>query len=636
MPRARFPRRFALFTSKSALSSFRETALKFFGQLYARLAGFAADGVSRACGMQRHRVYAIQSSNVVTPKGVEAKSILVDDGVIVEVAPYGKYKAGRGAKYAEIPFFDAGDAVISPGVIDAHMHMNSPGRDEWEGSAHATRAAAAGGVTTVVDMPLNGIPSTTTAETVASKRAAIEKAGATVDVAFWGGVVQANVRDASVLRGMLEAGVVGFKAFLSDPGTKEFDAVSPSELAETAIGVLADAKPPRPLVVHAELVDAESESAWAKGDKHLHATWEASRPDSFEVNAIDAMLNAWNETDSKRRGRLHIAHVSAIAAARKVASARAEMGFGARLTMETCPHYLTFANEEIGIGDTKLKCAPPIRNAANREALWNMLLGDAPAASAPLDAPLLGASELDLVGSDHSPCPPDLKRFEGSHFGNAWGGINGAQYLLTATHAALHRRVLARVGGRRRSEWESMPAEGRAPLSQYVGEEVRSLTLPWLAEHLSLAPARLAGLDKRKGSIEAGKDADFVVWEPLTVGEEAVGSNAGELGMSRHAQMSPYLDLSPWSREDERATPRMPLGRVLATYVRGNRVFERVAAVDASDLASEGAPGTGAYVGPAGSEADRDLYAYPPPSESTPIFATQACGSVVLRGHRGY
>ncbi len=339
------------------------------------------------------------------------------------------------------------DEVLLPGLVDTHVHVNEPGRTEWEGFATATRAAAAGGVTTIVDMPLNSIPPTTTVAALEEKRAAAE-GHVRVDVGFWGGAVPDNLADLEALH---EAGVFGFKCFLIDSGVSEFPHLEPdafaAAMAETArLGAL--------MIAHAEDGTLIDESAL---DGTHYAGFLASRPRAAEDAAIGLVIEQAEATS----GRAHVVHLSSSDAVPALHAARAA---GVDVSVETCPHYLTFDAEHIADGATELKCCPPIREAANRESLWAAL----------------ASGDLDFVVSDHSPCTVDLKQRGGGDFGKAWGGIASVQLGLPAV-------------------WTGARARGHA-----LTDVVR-----WMAT----APADRVGLS-HKGRIEVGADADLVRFAP--------------------------------------------------------------------------------------------------------------------------
>jgi allantoinase len=385
----------------------------------------------------------VRSRRVVT-ETIAPAAIHIRGGKIDRVAAWDDVPAGARLD-------DAGELAVLPGIVDTHVHLNEPGRTEWEGFATATRAAAIGGVTTLVDMPLNSIPATTTREAFAAKRAAAAGQCA-VDVGFWGGVVPGN---AGELAGLIADGVRGFKCFLIDSGVAEFGWVGEAELAP-AMAILAGLG--APLLVHAELagpIDAVA-PALAAADPRRYATYLASRPPAAEEAAIALVTRLCRAT----RARTHIVHHSAASALDQLRSARAE---GLPLTAETCPHYLHFTAEAIPDGATPFKCAPPIRDAANREALWRALADGV----------------LDLVASDHSPCSPGLKAIEAGDFVAAWGGVSGLQLALPVV-------------------WTEASARGHS--------------LADVARWMSAAPARLARL-AGKGAIAAGRDADLVVFD---------------------------------------------------------------------------------------------------------------------------
>lgn len=384
----------------------------------------------------------ISSSRVVTPDGERPGSVVVSDGRIQAILP-------RGDAPAATRTIDAGEAALLPGVVDTHVHINEPGRTEWEGFTTATRAAAAGGVTTVVDMPLNSIPPTTTVAALHAKQQAA--AASLVDYGFWGGVVPGNVDH---LGPLLDAGVLGFKCFLVPSGVDEFAPVDESDL-RLAMPVLAarDAV----LLAHAERPGPIARAAGAAaGDPRRYATWLASRPEAAELEAIELLLALSRETGC----RVHIVHLAAAAALPTLKAAREG---GAAITVETCPHYLTFAAEEIADGATAFKCAPPLRDRANRDRLWDGL----------------ERGIIDLVASDHSPAPVHLKQLERGDFMTAWGGIASLELSLAAT---------------------------------WTGAQARGHGLVDLSRWMSNEPARLAGLD-RKGRIAPGCDADLVIFD---------------------------------------------------------------------------------------------------------------------------
>lgn len=401
--------------------------------------------------------WAIRSRRVVTPEGERAAAVLVRGERIAAVLPFD-------AVPSSCPTEDVGERALLPGLIDTHVHINEPGRTDWEGFATATRAAAAGGITTLVDMPLNSSPVTTTAAALAAKRAAAEEQ-LSVDCGFYGGIVPGNRGDVEPL---IEAGVLGFKAFLCHSGIDEFPNATEADL-RAALPALAAAG--LPLLVHAELLsplDGEAERWFAK-EPRSYAAYLASRPRRWEHEAIRLLIALCREY----RARTHIVHLAAADALPAIAAARAD---GLRLSVETCPHYLVFGAEEIPDGDPRFKCAPPIRGRDDREGLWQGLRDGL----------------IDTIGSDHSPAPPDSKYLASGDLRRAWGGIASLQLLLPVVFTQASRR---------------------------------GHSLADVVQWLSRRPAELVGLTGRKGGLTPGCDADLVVFDAtveLTVTPESL------------------------------------------------------------------------------------------------------------------
>jgi allantoinase len=385
---------------------------------------------------------AVVATRAVTPDGIVAVTVGVLDGRIAAVEPIGTdLPAARTVRLDE-------DEVLLPGLVDTHVHVNDPGRSEWEGFDTATRAAAAGGVTTIVDMPLNSLPPTVDPDALQVKRkAAVGRVH--VDVGFWGGAVPGNLDS---LRPLHEAGVFGFKCFLLDSGVPEFPPLTHFELAD-ALRALREFD--GLMIVHAE--DAEVIDAAPPSCGRRYRDFLASRPRRAENEAIKAVITLARRTGA----RVHILHLSSADALPLIAEAKAD---GLPITAETCPHYLSFSAETIPDGATQFKCCPPIREDANRDALWRGLADGV----------------IDLVVSDHSPCTEDLKRLDTGDFGHAWGGVASLQLGLPVVWTEARRRGhdLARV-----------------------------------ADWMAAGPAALTGLT-RKGRIAVGMDADLSVFAP--------------------------------------------------------------------------------------------------------------------------
>ena len=388
----------------------------------------------------------IRSRRVITPLFIGPASVHISEGRVAAIREWDDMPAG-------VPLTDAGSSVVMPGNVDAHVHVNEPGRTEWEGYKTATRAAAAGGVTTIVDMPLNSIPPTTTLAGFEKKLIAAS-GKCTVDVAFWGGVVPGNTAE---LEPLIERGVRGFKCFLIHSGVDEFPHVTESDLR---IAMPELARLDSVLLVHAEVagpIDAAAASL-AGLDPREYETFLRSRPRESENEAIALMIRLCRETGC----RVHIVHHSSSDALQDLRSAKAE---GLPLTVETCPHYLTFAAEEIADGATHFKCCPPVRERENREKLWEAVAD----------------GTIDMVVSDHSPCTPALKLQDSGDFMDAWGGIAALQFGLPVM-------------------WTNL--------------KVRGFGLADLTRLMSVRPAKLAGLADSKGKLAAGFDADIVIWNP--------------------------------------------------------------------------------------------------------------------------
>jgi allantoinase len=448
----------------------------------------------------------IRGKRVVLPTGaatprsqhtIAPASIHIRDGRIVAIGAHDDATNG-----SEV--FEADEqSLVMAGLVDTHVHINEPGRTEWEGFWTATRAAAAGGVTTVVDMPLNSIPPTTTVAGLNAKMDAA-RLQCHVDMAFWGGVVPGNTSELAPLQ---SSGVVGFKCFLIHSGVDEFPNVSETDLRLampelTRLGSL--------LIVHAEVpgpIDRAGlpachggvESSDTSVCSTQYQTFLESRPRAAENEAVELMIRLSSEFDT----RIHIVHHSSADALPMLAEAKRA---GLKITAETCPHYLTFCAEDVPDGATEFKCCPPIREKENCEQLWRAL----------------GDGTIDMIVSDHSPCPPELKLKESGDFLAAWGGISSLQFRLPVIWTELRQR---------------------------------GLDLSDLVEWLCVAPARLVGLDKSKGSITIGKDADLVIWNP----EASYRIEPGSIH-HRH-KLTPYA-------------ARELLGVVQTTFLRGRKVYD--------------------------------------------------------------
>jgi allantoinase len=386
----------------------------------------------------------IRGKQVVLPSGVAPAAIHIAGDTITAVTDYDRVPDGCELIQAD------DDSIVMPGLVDTHVHVNEPGRTEWEGFATATRAAAAGGTTTLIDMPLNSIPPTTTVEGFEEKlNAAIGKCY--VDVGFWGGVIPGNTDE---LEPLFAAGVVGFKCFLVHSGVDEFPNVTEADLRK-AMPVLT--KLGAVLIVHAEVPGPieEHETQAAARD---YKTFLSTRPRAAENQAIEMMIRLSGEYATK----VHIVHHSSADA---LPALRAAKESGVPITAETCPHYLSIAAEDVADGATEFKCCPPIRERENCEQLWSALQDET----------------INMIVSDHSPCPPDLKLRETGDFISAWGGISSLQLRLPIVWTEARRRGFSVVD---------------------------------LSRWLCAAPAAIVGLQDRKGKLAAGYDADMVIWNP--------------------------------------------------------------------------------------------------------------------------
>jgi allantoinase len=434
-------------------------------------------------------VVLVRSRRVVLPRGIEAASLEIRDGKIAAIGPFDRVMQGVGV-------IDAGDNYVLPGLVDTHVHINEPGRTDWEGFRTATRAAAAGGYTTLVDMPLNNLPETTTVPNLRLKQSAA-CGQCTIDYGFWGGVVADNQAH---VRALASAGVLGYKCFLIHPGVDGFTMVTRAQLEaampEVAVSGL-------PLLVHAELpepIEQATARLNAEGcDWKRYSTYLASRPDAAEVEAIRLMIEL-----SRNYGcRVHVVHLSSSEALPQLQAARAE---GLPITVETCPHYLHFAAEDIADGATLYKCAPPIRSRANRERLWQALEN----------------GDIDLIATDHSPCLPEMKTLGNRSFLEAWGGIASLQLALPLV-------------------WTEAQKRGHA-----ITEVVR-----WMGEQ----PAKLAGLQRKKGAIREGHDADLVIFDP------DAKFKVDPAGLEHRHPITPY-------------SGEMLSGVVEMTFLRGEKIFD--------------------------------------------------------------
>ncbi len=388
--------------------------------------------------------FGISSNRIVTADGIKKGCLIVKDGRIVEVTSADKAPNG-------IEIYEVGNSVVMPGLVDSHVHVNEPGRTEWEGFETATRAAAAGGITTIADMPLNSNPVTTSLAALEEKLAAAT-GKLSVDCAFYGGVVPGNTAS---LEPLIDAGVRGFKCFLIHSGIDDFPNVTEADL-NSAMPVLAKRK--TPLLVHAELECEDSQpDDWSEHSSSYNAFLH-SRPRRWENEAIDLIIKLGQQNNCP----VHIVHLSSSDAIEAIQKAKKA---SVRLTVETCPHYLTFASEEIADGDPRFKCAPPIRERENREKLWNALLD----------------GTIDFVVSDHSPCSPSLKFLDEGNLQKAWGGISGLQFVLPTV---------------------------------WTEAKKRGVSIEQVSKWVSHGSAKFLGLDQSKGHLKPGYDADIVVWNP--------------------------------------------------------------------------------------------------------------------------
>lgn len=391
--------------------------------------------------------FAIRSQQVITPEGIQPATVKIENGLIHSVSNYTSPAVGT--------VEDLGDLVLMPGLVDTHVHINEPGRTDWEGFNTATQAAAAGGITTIVDMPLNCIPVTTTKAALEEKLQAV-KDKLWVDCGFWGGVIPSNIE---ALDELLAAGVLGVKSFLIDSGIEEFPPVSAANMRQ-AMPILAKHKVP--YLIHAEL-DQESQPSPTISD--AYHSFLASRPKHWENEAIRLMVHLCGEMKANGiNSRIHIVHLSSAEALTTIAQAHRD---GLQVSVETCPHYLTLFSENIPDGKTLYKCCPPIREKINREQLWQGLKDKL----------------IDFIVSDHSPCTPQLKYIDSGDIERAWGGISALQFGL--------------------------------PLI-WTEAKTRGFTLADITHFMSTATADFIGLGHIKGRIAPGYHADLLVFDPNT------------------------------------------------------------------------------------------------------------------------
>jgi allantoinase len=389
-------------------------------------------------------LFALKSTQVILDGELRPSQILVENGKITQIADF----------ETKLPVVaeDLGDQIIMPGMVDTHVHINEPGRTEWEGFNTGTQSAAAGGITCVVDMPLNCTPVTTNVDALQQKLASL--AGKLwIDCGFWGGVIPESLND---LDQLIQAGVLGVKSFTIHSGIDDFPKVEQQHLAQ-AIDILA--KYNVPYLIHAEL-DSEEKDPPVIGDKY-HSFLE-SRPKSWENDAIHMMIDLAEKAQQKGvSGKIHIVHLSSAEAIPAIRSAQQR---GLQLTAESCPHYLTLFAEDIPDGKTLFKCCPPIREQDNRELLWQGLAD----------------GTISFIVSDHSPCTPTLKHIDSGDIENAWGGISSLQFGLSIIWSEAQKR---------------------------------GFSLPEVVNWMATEPANFAGLGNRKGKIAYGYDADLVVFD---------------------------------------------------------------------------------------------------------------------------
>jgi allantoinase len=430
----------------------------------------------------------IRSTRVLINNSIQPATIVIEGAAIKNV---------QIGEFANLHIdTDYGDKIIMPGVIDPHVHINEPGRTDWEGFDTATRSALAGGITTLVDMPLNSSPVTTTTQAFDEKLKAARK-NAHCNLGFWGGLIPGNEKE---IQPLIDKGVLGFKAFLVPSGIDEFPNVGERELRK-CIPIIAGAG--LPLLVHCELTD---NSPFSILNPQSYSEYLNSRPKSWEDNAIALMIKLCEEYNC----RVHIVHLSSADSIAQIQRAKEK---GLPLTVETCPHYLHFNAEDIPDGHTEYKCAPPIREKENRERLWKALK----------------EGVIDFVATDHSPAPPELKELLTGDLFKAWGGIASLQLSLPVL---------------------------------WTAAKERAFTISDIAKWLCEMPARLPGLDKNKGKLEAGFDADLVVWDP-----EKSFKVTPEILNHRH-KITPYMN-------------QTLNGVVEQVYLAGEKLFEQVRPDDA-------------------------------------------------------
>jgi allantoinase len=413
--------------------------------------------------------FSLQSQRIFFPDGIRPGCLTIIGGTLAEIHTHGGGDAG-------LPMEDMGDLLVMPGLIDPHVHINEPGRTHWEGFETATAAARSGGVTTLVEMPLNASPVTTSLAALKEKVLASRQKLA-VTTLFYGGVVPGNESD---LEPMLDAGVPGLKAFMTYSGIEDFPASGSKEL-RNALQILK--KYNRPLLVHAELDFPHPEDHLLSLHPSSYQAYLASRPRAWEDQAIAQLIDLCRETQSW----VHIVHLSSASALPMIRAARAE---GLPLTLETAQHYLVFEAEQIPDGKTAFKCAPPIREKANNDLLWEALL----------------AGDIDFVATDHSPAPPEMKALASGSFKEAWGGIAGIQFALPAL---------------------------------WTGMKQRNIPLDYLLKWGCEGPAKFIQAGHRLGKIAPGYQADLVAWRP----EEEVFFTEADV-LHRH-KLSPYTH-TPW------------------------------------------------------------------------------------------